>query len=130
MTKNDNNEHISTSQALDDEQRVRVLSPGMLVTKRFFRNRLAVIGLVILVAMFIFSFIGGLLIPYGETQVFKIYESVEKDYAGVAVNTEFQYMDAEGESFPSVARAQLILAINKGEESFVSCFYKESFYHN
>lgn len=120
MTKNDNNEHISTSQALDDEQRVRVLSPGMLVTKRFFRNRLAVIGLVILVAMFIFSFIGGLLIPYGETQVFKIYESVEKDYAGVAVNTEFQYMDAEGESFPSVARAQLILAINKGEESFVS----------
>ena len=110
MTKNDKNENISTSQVLDEEQRVRVLSPGMLVTKRFFRNRLAVIGLVILVSMFLFSFVGGLLTPYGETQVFKIYESIEKDYAGVAINNEFQYMDAE-ESFPSI-EAQPVLAIN------------------
>ena len=29
-------EHVSTSQALDDEQRVKVLSPGMLVAKAFF----------------------------------------------------------------------------------------------
>ena len=29
---------------LDDTQRVRVLSPGMLVAKRFFRNKLAMIG--------------------------------------------------------------------------------------
>ena len=52
-------DHVSTSKALDDEQRVKVLSPGMLVAKRFFRNKLAVAGLVILVAMFLFSFIGG-----------------------------------------------------------------------
>ena len=26
-------DHVSTSQALDDEQRVKVLSPGMLVAK-------------------------------------------------------------------------------------------------
>ena len=45
-------DHVSTSKALDDEQRVKVLSPGMLVAKRFFRNKLAVAGLVILVAMF------------------------------------------------------------------------------
>lgn len=120
MTKNDKDKHVSTSVALDDEQRVRVLSPGMLVVKRFFRNRLAVIGLIILVTMFIFSFIGGLLAPIGETQVFKIYDKIEKDYAGVAISSEYQYFDAEGETFPSVARAQLILAINKGEESFVS----------
>ena len=29
-------EHVSTSQALDDEQRVKVLSPGMLVAKTIF----------------------------------------------------------------------------------------------
>ena len=50
-------DHVSTSKALDDEQRVKVLSPGMLVAKRFFRNKLAVAGLVILVTMFVFSFI-------------------------------------------------------------------------
>ena len=38
-------DHVSTSKALDDEQRVKVLSPGMLVAKRFFRNKLAVAGL-------------------------------------------------------------------------------------
>jgi peptide/nickel transport system permease protein len=120
MTKNDKSKHISASVALDDEQRVRVLSPGMLVTKRFLRNRLAVIGLAIIATMFVFSFIGGLVARHGETQVYKMYDIIEKDYAGVAVNNDFQYMDAEGETFPSVAKAQLILAINKGEESFVS----------
>lgn len=120
MTKNDKNEHVSASVALDDEQRVRVLSPGMLVTKRFLRNRLAVIGLIIIITMFVFSFIGGLLSPYGETQVFKIYDVIEKDYAGAAVNKDYQYTDAEGEKFPSVAKAQLILAINDEKDSFVS----------
>ena len=120
MTKNENNEHISTSMALDDEQRVRILSPGMLVAKRFLRNRLAVIGLLIIVVMFIFSFVGGVISPYGEAQVFKIYDSIEKDFAGAAINNEFQYINAPEESFPAMAKAESILAINKGEDRFVS----------
>ncbi|HKL80390.1 MAG TPA: ABC transporter permease [Mobilitalea sp.] len=120
MTKDNKIEHNNTSITLDDEQRVKVLSPGMLVAKRFFRNRLAVIGLVIILAMFLFSFLGGLLAPYSEIQVFKEYEIIEKDYAGAAVNVEYQYIDAPGETFPAVAKAQLILAINKGKDSFVS----------
>ncbi len=44
--------------------------PGTLVAKRFFRNRLAVVGLTILAVMFIFSFIGGLVSPYGQDEVF------------------------------------------------------------
>ena len=120
MNTDKNNKETNTSTTLDDERRVKVLSPGMLVTRRFFRNRLAVIGLIIIAAMFIFSFVGGLFAPYGETQVFKFYDIIEKDYAGVAVNNEFQYKEVEGETFPSVARAQLILAINNGDSSFVS----------
>lgn len=120
MAKEDNKEHISTSNTLDDEQRIKVLSPGMLVAKRFFRNRLAVIGLIIILLMFLFSFAGGLIMPYGEAQVFKGYQTIEKDYAGAAINSEYQYVDAEGEIFPSLAKAQLILAINKGADSFVA----------
>ena len=33
---------------LDDARRVKVLSPGMLVFKRFIRNKLAVAGIIIL----------------------------------------------------------------------------------
>ncbi len=45
---------------------VRIISPGRLVAKRFFRSRLSVIGLVALIVMFAFSFIGPLFSPWGE----------------------------------------------------------------
>ena len=57
---------------LDDARRVKVLSPGMLVFKRFIRNSLAVIGFGILLFMFIFAFLGPLLSPYGQTQVLRV----------------------------------------------------------
>lgn len=47
-----------------------VLSPGQLVLKRFFRNRLAIAGLVLLGFILIFSTLGPLLSPYGEYQLF------------------------------------------------------------
>ncbi len=114
------NQQISKEKSLDDEQRVKVLSPGMLVMKRFFRNRLALVGLVIIVAMFAFAFIGGAVSPYGEKQVFRTYEVVLKDYAGVNYNKDYQYTDAEGAEFPALAKAEMILAINQGETSFTS----------
>ena len=40
---------------LDDVSRVKVLSPGRQVFKRFIRNRLAIVGICILVFMFAFS---------------------------------------------------------------------------
>ena len=56
--------------ALDDANRVQVLSPGMMVAKRFFRNKLAITGLVIIFCMFIFAFLGGVIVPYSQSQVF------------------------------------------------------------
>ena len=44
--------------------RVRVLSPGMMVAKRFFRSKLSMLGLVILIALFLFSFIGPMFSPW------------------------------------------------------------------
>ena len=120
MANDEMKEQNSTSNTMDDLQRIKVLSPGRLVAKRFFRNRLAVIGLVIISFMIVFSFLGGILSPYSQSKVFKINESILKDYAGVAVNTDYQYINAEGETFPAIAKAQLILAINKEEESFTA----------
>lgn len=61
-------ETIEQELSLNDDRRVKVLSPGALVAKRFFRNRLAVVGLTMLVVMFVFSFIGGLISPYGQDE--------------------------------------------------------------
>ncbi|HAL74104.1 MAG TPA: ABC transporter permease [Clostridiales bacterium] len=104
--------------ALDDEQRVKVLSPGMLVFKRFISNRLAIVGTICITAMFLFSFIGGWLMPYGEDEVFKHYVEMIKDYASVTENDQIRYTVAEGKEFPSVAQASFVLAANKKETTF------------
>jgi len=110
--------------SLSDDRRVKVLSPGALVAKRFFRNRLAIVGLVILIAMFIFSFIGGLVSPYGEDQFFYTEEVQMKEYAGATVNDEYRYMVADGQEFGAVLQAQLGLVMGK-EDSFT---YKDVTY--
>lgn len=98
---------------LDDTQRVRVLSPGMMVAKRFFRNKLAMIGLVIIVCMFSFSFLGGMLIPYSQSEVFYTTETMKKDYAGATQIKDYQIYGAEGVEIPSDAVSKTILAISK-----------------
>ncbi|MEI6580066.1 MAG: hypothetical protein WCN92_11490, partial [Eubacteriales bacterium] len=111
-------EHIIRSVSLDDEQRVKVLSPSLLVAKRFFRNKLAIVGLVIISTMFLFSFIGGWFSPYQEDQVFQGYNNMSNDYAAVTVNTEYRYSEANPGSLPALARAMLILALNNGQTGF------------
>ena len=114
VTKNNETESYS----LNDDRRVKVLSPSALVVKRFFRNRLAVLGLIMLVSMFVFSFIGGLISPYGQDEQFYRYESQMKEYAGAVENKEFRYMSAEGQKFDSVLQAKFQLAYQKGESSY------------
>ena len=109
-----NEEHYS----LNDDRRVKVLSPGALVAKRFFRNRLAVVGLSILVFMFVFSFIGGLLSPYGEDEFFYREDQINKEFAVVTENSDFRYMAKDSNLFGSAVQAQTMLAIQKGNEAF------------
>lgn len=106
--------------ALDDARRVKVLSPGMLVFKRFIRNKLAVIGLGIITFMFTFAFIGPLFSPYTQAQVFKGVGSMVKDFAGAIYNTELRYTAAEGQTFGPADRAQFLLALGKKQLTFNS----------
>jgi len=58
------------------EQNFRVISPGRMVAKRFFKSKLSIAGLIMIVFVFLFSFVGPLIIDatwgYEEMQVFKI----------------------------------------------------------
>ncbi|MBQ1362137.1 MAG: ABC transporter permease [Oscillospiraceae bacterium] len=110
----DNNDQFS----LNDDRRVKTLSPGALVARRFFRNRLAVVGLSMLLAMFIFSFIGGMLSPYGEDEQFYTYTNMDQEYVGVVKNDALRFAEADGQSFGSTLQAQLQLAVTKEQESF------------
>ena len=111
-------EKIEQELSLNDDRRVKVLSPGALVAKRFFRNRLAVVGLTMLVVMFVFSFIGGLVSPYGQDEQFYTYTHMDKEYVGVVKNNDLRYTINDGQEFGSILQAQLMLAIGKNAESF------------
>ena len=110
----DSNEQYS----LNDDRRVQVLSPGMLVAKRFFRNRLAVTGMIILLAMFLFSFVGGLVSPYKQDQKFYRIDQQVKEYAAVIHNEELVYTVADADLFKGPVQAQTLLNIMRGNESF------------
>lgn len=104
---------------LDDESRVKVLSPNMMVFKRFIRNRLAIFGLVILVLMFLFSFVGGIISPYRQQQVFRRYERVPKEYASATINESLRYINFEGQALSNTEIAQFVLARNNNRPSFM-----------
>lgn len=102
------------------EQKVRVLSPGMMVMKRFLRNRLAIVGLVIIACMFLFAFVGGAISPYTESQIFYTTEEMRKDYAGATVIKDYHIYNKEDAKLPSDIYSKMTLAIVKEELTFES----------
>ena len=112
---NDDKKEITT---LADESRVSVMSPGMMIYKRFMRNKLAIAGMIILIVMFLFSFVGGFLWPHGQSTVFIKMDYTPKDYASAVYNTELRFTLAAGQTLPDAARAQFMFISNKKETSF------------
>ena len=104
--------------SLNDDRRVKVLSPSALIAKRFFRNRLAVVGLVILIAMFLFSFVGGVVSPYGQDESFYTDTSLNTQYAGITETTSLRYIAAPGAEFGALVQSNANAAIREGASSF------------
>ena len=115
MEDNENNVPAPEGEefSLNDDRRVKTLSPGALTAKRFFRNRLAVAGLVILAAMFLFSFLGGALSPYAQDQVFYRNDLQLKEFAAITRNDAFRFSAAPGQELGAVLQAQFNLAVGK-----------------
>ena len=103
--------------SLNDDRRVKVLSPSMLVFKRFIRSSLAVTGRSFLLLMFLFSFVGGLISPYSEDQQFYHTVGQVKDVAGIAENNDYTYA-ANGDEFAGAVQSYARLAISEGRDTF------------
>ena len=68
MSNKENKVNAFLGEDLEKDQ--VVLSPAQMVSKRFIRNKLAILGIIILVFMALFSFIGPLLIKYNDSTIF------------------------------------------------------------
>ena len=107
---------------LDDLSRVKVLSPGRKVFKRFIRNRLAVFGSILLITMFVFSFLGPLFYPYGQKQIFYKYDKQHINYAMAKNNTAYNGFDLDASvkvdsSVNNVMNSRIKKMIADGRES-------------
>ncbi len=80
------------SMSLDSTERVKVLSPGQLVFKRFINNKLAIVGSAILIFMFLFAFVFPVLYPYSQTQIFYKYDKSVVNYAMASERKEYSLM--------------------------------------
>ena len=115
LMKNNTEPNNQEQLTLDDGRRVKVLSPGMMVFKRFIRNRLAIVGICILIFMFLFSFLGGVISPYRQDQVFYKVDAANKEYASAVVNTDYRFTSLDGKTLSTMVRATFNSQV-KGKE--------------
>ena len=109
--------HADEPMKLDDAARVKVLSPGMLVFKRFMRNKLAIVGSVILVVMFVFSFLVPIVYPYGQTETFYTHDYINADYAAATIRSEYvNYQVDESLTVDSYVTRAIGTAVSKIEK--------------
>lgn len=73
-----------------------IITPGQLVYKRFMKNKLAIVGLVILVVMFLFAFIGPFFSPYGEYEMFYKTEFISNIYVITGENEIYALNEGDG----------------------------------
>lgn len=80
----------------------KVITPGQLVLKRFLRNKLSIVGIVILVSMFLFSFIGPFFTGYKPEQVF--YDLAADEIAMYLRPSALHWMGTDGNGMDIMTR--------------------------
>ena len=129
------NEEVVESKSVDTEapldKNVRLMSPTRMVVRRFFRSKLSIIGLIMVVGLFIFSFFGPMI--YTQWGEIELDESGKTEYAvststytvnGVEYNIRQTTEKSLKDNFLSPPSAEHILGTdNEGYDVFVRLMY-------
>lgn len=129
------NEEVLETKSVDTEapldKNVRLMSPTRMVVRRFFRSKLSIIGLVMVVGLFIFSFFGPMI--YTQWGEIELDESGKTEYAvststytvnGVEYNIRQTTEKSLKDNFLSAPSAEHILGTdNEGYDVFVRLMY-------
>lgn len=89
---NDDNLEVMT----EDISNAKIISPSKMVLRRFFRSKLSLVGLIIIIALFAFSYLGPVilkLLGQGHLNLIKAWGETETDYSGVTeiIQKSFDY---------------------------------------
>ena len=134
-------EVVDTEVPLD--KNLRLMSPTMMVVRRFFRSKLSIVGLVMVIALFLFSFVGPLFLSeipttksvggaeievfvpnngkWGETEL----DASGKVTIGVPVPVTYQTLETEHQynSLAAPSKDHLLGTDDQGYDVFVRLMY-------
>lgn len=129
IEKNDIQEAVDTEIPLD--KNVKLMSPTRMVVRRFFRSKLSILGLVMIISLFLFSFLGPLV--YTEWGEIELDESGKVEYAasettytvnGVEYTVRQTTEKSLKDNFLAPPSAEHILGTdNEGYDIFVRLMY-------
>ena len=77
-TKNEVTQEVASNEVPLDKN-VRLMSPTRMVVRRFFRSKLSIVGLIMVVGLFLFSFVGPLV--YTQWGEIELDESGKTEYS-------------------------------------------------
>ena len=113
------------------DKNVRLMSPGMMVVRRFFRSKLSIVGLIMVIGLFLFSFVGPLVYTqWGEIELDESgkveYATAETTYTvnGVTYTVRQTVEKSLKDNFLAPPSAEHILGTdNEGYDIFVRLMY-------
>ncbi len=131
MDEKNQTQAVATEDTQPLDKNVRLMSPTRMVVRRFFRSKLSILGLIMVISLFLFSFVGPLI--YTEWGEIELDESGKTEYAtSVAtytVNGETYTLRQTTEkylkdNFLAAPSAEHILGTdNEGYDIFVRLMY-------
>ena len=104
------------SEQIELKEQEKIITPGQLILKRFLRNKLAIVGIFILVIMAIFCYIGPFFSPYGEYELFYIVKDTGQEFTSKDISGMPSNAIVNGKEAPS---SRHLLGTNKdGQDVF------------
>ena len=88
------------------DKNIRLMSPTQMVLRRFFRSRLSIVGLIMVIGLFLFSFLGP--IVYTEWGEIELDNSGKIEYT----SSSFEYVDENGNTVTVLQTIEKELAYN------------------
>ena len=102
LNADENEEIVEAGEEVSHEQSLKLMSPMQMVIRRFFRSKLSIVGLVMVVSLFLFCWVGPLVYNVSPTEI-------DKDGKIEYTEKEVTYTDENGveHTFVQVIETQL-----------------------
>ncbi len=104
--ENTEEKEVLNEESTEEEETYKEMSPLRLILRRFFRSKLSIVGLVLIVLLFLFSFIGPLIYQkWGEVEV-------DRSEVTEIVESHYTFTDPDGEEIRILQQVEVTRTIN------------------